>query len=95
MLFGSNAPDRTVDSTTHSQAMFSAQPFHEALLRCKEARCRRYQQWLISHGIAFFLPALPYQPFPLEGFDFCRTLTFAGLCARLFLFRPIRLVTAF
>ncbi len=20
-------------------------------------------------GIAFFLPALPYQPFPLEGFD--------------------------
>jgi hypothetical protein len=21
-------------------------------------------------GIAIFLPALPYQPFPLEGFDF-------------------------
>jgi len=29
MLFGSNAPDTTVESTTHRQAMFSAQPLHE------------------------------------------------------------------
>ena len=43
-------------------------------------------------GIAIVLPALPYQPFPLEGFDFVGPLTFAGLHARLFLFGPLRLV---
>ena len=37
-----------------------------------------------QHGIALFLPALPCRPFPLEGFDFCRTSTFAGPLARLF-----------
>ena len=45
-------------------------------------------------AVLFFLPALPWQLFPLEGFDFfCRTSTLPGLWPGFFLFRSIPVVS--
>jgi hypothetical protein len=46
-------------------------------------------------GIAFFLPALSYRPFPLEGFDVCRTLTSPGLEPGFFLCQCSKVVESF